>query len=259
MKKTLVFILALAGGVACGLEESQVLKDVTTVTSSANSFDFTNTSKGVTIALTLDVAAYKNITDNQNLFKLNGTWEDDKEGYLGINSIVGGSNPVKDGIQSSWTYGTNAQNQKSDINQYTCFSEVDWTQVVGMTMVMSYDEGADNNTPNDTTDDTQMPFNTAISVLLTNGKVLTWAQEKNNLFIFSVKDKNGTVTGKTNSFTATNVTANATYVDSLTVYSDYLTKDESIALSKGRLIPEPTTATLSLLALAGLAARRRRK
>ena len=47
---------------------------------------------------------------------------------------------------------------------------------------------------------------------------------------------------------------NAT-IDNLTVWNRALTSDEV----KGLIIPEPTTATLSLLALTGLAARRRRK
>ncbi|MBR5876835.1 MAG: PEP-CTERM sorting domain-containing protein [Akkermansia sp.] len=46
-----------------------------------------------------------------------------------------------------------------------------------------------------------------------------------------------------------------TNIDNILVYNRALTSDEVRALT----IPEPTTATLSLLALAGLAARRRRK
>ena len=46
----------------------------------------------------------------------------------------------------------------------------------------------------------------------------------------------------------------------ISITNEYLTTAESIAsLAGARIVPEPTTATLSLLALAGLAARRRRK
>lgn len=52
-------------------------------------------------------------------------------------------------------------------------------------------------------------------------------------------------------------------VQSATGYKGTATPDEALALAKqavvGSNIPEPTTATLSLLALAGLAARRRRR
>lgn len=46
-----------------------------------------------------------------------------------------------------------------------------------------------------------------------------------------------------------------TNIDNILIYNKALTADEVKAL----IVPEPTTATLSLLALAGLAARRRRK
>ena len=80
--------------------------------------------------------------------------------------------------------------------------------------------------------------------------------------------------GKSVSFDGTNTTYSftdsngvlMTAVDSLdalataTTSSYYITKDASgIKVSYVNIIPEPTTATLSLLALAGLAARRRRK
>ncbi len=51
-------------------------------------------------------------------------------------------------------------------------------------------------------------------------------------------------------------------VDAVYVYNQVLEGDTLTAASKaayGAAIPEPATATLSLLALAGLAARRRRK
>lgn len=52
---------------------------------------------------------------------------------------------------------------------------------------------------------------------------------------------------------------NTDYFDSVDVYIGDWTTDGVKNQLKSMLIPEPTTATLSLLALAGLAARRRRK
>lgn len=49
-----------------------------------------------------------------------------------------------------------------------------------------------------------------------------------------------------------------TYLDSLTIYEGYATAEQADKLNRQALIPEPATATLSLLALAGLALRRRR-
>ena len=61
-------------------------------------------------------------------------------------------------------------------------------------------------------------------------------------------------------------TGNTTGLEDLTVTcvdKDGETKEMAVAYNNGAVvtttIPEPTTATLSLLALAGLAARRRRK
>ncbi|MBE6435548.1 MAG: PEP-CTERM sorting domain-containing protein [Akkermansiaceae bacterium] len=59
--------------------------------------------------------------------------------------------------------------------------------------------------------------------------------------------------------------ANITYADSLlgtpqvTTSATSRTRDSLIAANEAVLVPEPATATLSLLALVGLAARRRRR
>lgn len=63
-----------------------------------------------------------------------------------------------------------------------------------------------------------------------------------------------------NKYDVTEIRYTTTYLDALTIYDGYATADQAWELNKGVLptIPEPATATLSLLALAGLAARRRR-
>lgn len=58
------------------------------------------------------------------------------------------------------------------------------------------------------------------------------------------------------------VDVNTSYVDQVYVFNSAMTKDDALSLNSQALaaaVPEPATATLSLLALAGLAARRRRK
>ncbi len=85
-------------------------------------------------------------------------------------------------------------------------------------------------------------------------------------------DENGAKTNYTGTVSANNtngwrhtqfghlgaITYDADFVKSLSLYSTNLTADEAYR-ANASAIPEPTTATLSLLALAGLAARRRRK
>ena len=76
-----------------------------------------------------------------------------------------------------------------------------------------------------------------------------------------------TIVGNANGFAWSNNQYNATslYYDDAYLSAPSVTKDgnwthaDLVAANKAALVPEPTTATLSLLALAGLAARRRRK
>ncbi len=68
--------------------------------------------------------------------------------------------------------------------------------------------------------------------------------------------------GDTQSTTALNINTNE--VTSAYVFNSVLSQDDAIAMNKAAItaakaVAEPATATLSLLALAGLAARRRRK
>ncbi len=55
------------------------------------------------------------------------------------------------------------------------------------------------------------------------------------------------------------VIINSSYVKDTYLFKGKVDKDTAFALNAAAIIPEPTTVTLSLLALAGLAARRRRR
>lgn len=259
MKKTLIALIA-SMGCAFGYTE---ITDVTNVTTTTATSSFaSNTSVNGTVAITLDVNAFKSLgtaTSNTvtNLFNLNGTWEDGKTGYIGMASNVVTGNSATDGLVSPWKYG-GTTGAGSAINLDNCFSSIDWGSVVNLTLVMTYQEGPDNAA--NVSQTAHMKFATALSFLYDNGEVVTIGAEKNDLYRFSVKGSdNSTVVDMCNEFTATGITVNADYVDSYTVYSEYLTLAQAKELSAARVIPEPTTATLSLLALAGLAARRRRK
>ena len=59
--------------------------------------------------------------------------------------------------------------------------------------------------------------------------------------------------------TLESININDDYVEDTYLFRGTVAKDNAFALNAAALVPEPTTATLSLLALAGLAARRRRR
>ena len=59
--------------------------------------------------------------------------------------------------------------------------------------------------------------------------------------------------------TIESININGNYVEDTYLFRGTVDKDNAFALNEAAIIPEPATATLSLLALAGLAARRRRK
>ena len=95
----------------------------------------------------------------------------------------------------------------------------------------------------------------------TNGSIayLTVMKEDGTLLNYADKRGGYKSTGD-NRYVAT-FTFNENYVLSADAYvvDSVITATDAFALNSSKLIPEPTTATLSLLALAGLAARRRRK
>lgn len=104
---------------------------------------------------------------------------------------------------------------------------------------------------------------------------------KNGSITLTVLNSDGTVVGSTTNVakytgalqSVTGYTSykqgNPLHIDNLAIYDDALSQNQLVALTNYEMtnktlmqtiaVPEPTTATLSLLALAGLAARRRRK
>ena len=96
---------------------------------------------------------------------------------------------------------------------------------------------------------------------------LTFAQHKNGLALY---DNSGTALISDNNYTSSSNTTmesiyiNTTYIEGVQVNPEWPSSFKDVntgfdTTMKAQLVPEPTTATLSLLALAGLAARRRRK
>ena len=117
---------------------------------------------------------------------------------------------------------------------------------------------------------------TGVSMVMTGGKILSNGRDAITAYVY-VMMANGDIVSYKGSrnwgnyvmdrYTA--LTIGSDFVDSVRVYDYNMTDAETLAEAKAMLgssnsggdgnVPEPTTATLSLLALAGLAAHRRRK
>ena len=225
MKKTLITLLAL-GGLACG----------------ADSFA---TTKTATIALTFNVDALESISDvnftgngstKPNFFMFTGSWANNEAGQLGL-ANNGSSSSDTTGVWSSWVKG-NSSSQATDTGLGAIFtSSTNWDNIGAVSLVYSFSTPETGATT----------VNTAITIAYLDGTAATTTGETKSNIVFSG------VSG----FAATGIEVNETYVKNYEVSSIYTTLNDAKAMSAA-LVPEPTTATLSLLALAGLAARRRR-
>ena len=225
MKKTLITLLAL-GGLACG----------------ADSFTSTKTA---TIALTFNVDALESISDvnftgngstKPNFFMFTGSWANDVAGQLGL-ANNGSSGSDTTGVWSSWVKG-DSSGQATDTGLGAIFtSSTNWDNIGAVSLVYSFSTPETGATT----------VNTAITIAYLDGTAASTAGETKSNIVF-----NG-VSG----FAATGIEVNETFVKNYEVSSVYTTLNDAKVMSVA-LIPEPTTATLSLLALAGLAARRRR-
>ncbi len=226
MKKTIIALLALSG-IAMGAEET-----------------FDAATKTATIALTLDVDALKSISDvsfdgateTPNFFMFNGSWQGGDVGSLGI-ANNGSSTTDTTGLYGSWVKGSSS-GQATETGLGSIFtSSTAWEDIDAVSLVYSY------STPTSGATTT----NLALSIKYEDGTVDIYGDTKSNVVFSGVSG-----------FAATSVTINDDYVSTYEVSTNFTSLNDVKSMSAA-LVPEPTTATLSLLALAGLAARRRRR
>ena len=191
------------------------------VASTINAADFT--SNAVTIALTLDVDTIK------------GYFQGGAGSHLLVDVI--GNNDIG--------FGTLVKNNKE-------YFSGSWNQTVDYTMTgVSTDMGAASVWTN------AVKASAVFSADQTTGARV--------VFTLAYKDGStwqtvGTATGvKSSGWNPTGeLTVDTTAVKTLATYNGYITADDAKSIGVA-LVPEPTTATLSLLALGALAMRRRRR
>ncbi|MEE1265159.1 MAG: PEP-CTERM sorting domain-containing protein, partial [Akkermansia sp.] len=123
----------------------------------------------------------------------------------------------------------------------SALTSIDWTNAAGAALTVTYNGISSRTEP--------LGVQIYFSVAMNDGSIVT------------LNAGNNGTQWITNEYDVTEIRYTTTYLDALTIYDGYATADQAWELNKGVLpsIPEPATATLSLLALAGLAARRRRK
>lgn len=139
---------------------------------------------------------------------------------------------------SLWTSLNGGKNGRTNLsgtsNVYLSeVAETDWVGATGAALCITYDKTAGTNT------------------------YLTIQMPEADDIVYTTKDKDlkyGTTRG------INGISLNTDIVKQCYTYMEVLTADEASTISKKAMnVPEPTTGSLSLLALAGLCARRRRK
>ena len=268
MKKTLATLIALAS-VAMGETSAITLSnfsqiDLTALTGdNKDTYTLATTTATWTLAVTIDSQAVRPYMEKGTYIYNSGT-TDAPEGSIvsgtansglqvfdakvennsriGIDTNFGSSNNAitTSGFYGSWNGAgsSNAPVGNYGVNSLNLAS-LDWDNIGSIALTLSYAYG---------TKDNGIGANVAIVVYDKNGTLLGSSYGSNT-------------TLRTNSSLSSIAFSDA--VTSAYLYNNLLSEENATAivqeLGKAALIPEPTTATLSLLALAGLAARRRRR
>ncbi|MCD7798529.1 MAG: PEP-CTERM sorting domain-containing protein [Akkermansiaceae bacterium] len=173
-----------------------------------------------------------------------GTGYSSSENNITLSGIYGtsataGSSPLGSYISNvSWVYTcyVNGVSQESDTTLGNAASAIDWTDIstAALTMTYSYTSGS-------STLGTTFYLSYVDS---TSGDVYTYVGYAAGL--------------RYSSHSGTAINVDTDYASLVSYSTETASVSEAIALNTAALVPEPATATLSLLALAGLAVRRRR-
>lgn len=253
MKKTLITLMAVAGCVS-GAEPVWSGSTPTTYDASALS--------SFTVDITLDVATLQaesgaNFNGSAKVIDLAGTWDGSgMAGTLDIN--VNGSSSSK---TSSLYAGSkaavgnyNSAYALTGISTTTIFDRnTAWDTIAGASLVFAKDSTGENDA-----------VSACLTLNYTDGSQVVYYGQNTGIK-FTVDHDGDSTTPKIVDYhlevsTVTFAGGFATYAE---IYSGAMSETEAklvgASLAPTVYIPEPATATLSLLALAGLAARRRRR
>jgi len=244
MKKTFLLTALLGLWGVFSSAEALNLDDafVTMDTTSSHHFANARSSFVYTFAF-LDLAEFKKLaTDSGTSDAMLISYKNASNTNIGIGKgSYSGKHPLRfynndistapSGKGYSLTYSSG--NQPGPADAYT-LDGLDFTNVAGAVLTMGVCKGKSTLT--------------CLTLMYADGTFKDYVQE---------------ATGYKTSANYTDVAVSSTYVDEAYVYVDQSFTKETLAAANHdvlrALVPEPTTATLTLLALAGLVVRRRRK
>ena len=236
MKKTLITLLALAG-VASAADFSATLADISSTNKTITTTGIVDGECIAHTVLTLDVAAIKTYLSSptDSLTNLVSLKINDGSPNVGLSlygsDFVAHDNTSVGNLTDSLTI-TEPTGVSTSLEGLGSIFTTDVTDAV-----LTYSHSAEGGSI------------AYLTVMKTDGTLLNYA------------DKRGNYKATGNNRHVETFTFNDAYVLSADAYvvDSVISAADAFTLNKNKLVPEPTTATLSLLALAGLAARRRRK
>ena len=233
MKKTIIALLAL-GGIAMGA----TLDDGAAFTSSTYTIDSSWTEGGASVTLLLDVEDFANLFDTATssarpvFVSMSGSGTN----VVGIAAHEGDRIIGATGVVAGDTYD-NLYTMSGDDGDSV--STIDWNNVTSAALTMALETSASGTA-------------WSLTVLNSDGT-------------YTSKTASGSGIRFSNMGDITNIAIDTAVVTQAYAFDGFIKGDAAYTLNKAAIeaastsVPEPTTATLSLLALAGLAARRRRK
>lgn len=238
MKKTIIALLALVGIVHADVDLTSPVVEKTATTGISNILlsDYSGTT--ITIAITLDTSYLETFMRGQSTGgadkkQLISLWGDNMGSPvgLGMNNNSSNNNITTGGIYlgGNTANGTAGAGTTSMGDLSSQLTDVAWNNADWAVLTWTFDKSGNQNA--------YMTYEIEGSVSTISGSC---DAARNNTNITGIYFKND-------------------YVTNVMAYEGIASSTQVESIARAIVVPEPTTATLSLLALAGLAARRRRK
>ena len=237
MKKTIISLFALASMPYADVDLTSPVVEKTATTGISNILLSDYSSTTITVAITLETTYLekfirgKNTGDNDKK-QLISLWGDNMVSPigLGMNNYSENNIITTGGIYLGGnTAGSNASGSTSMGDISTQLSDVAWGNADWAVLTWTFDKSGSQN---------------AYMTYKIDGEISTIS---------------GSCTSSRNNTNITGIYFNNSYVTNVMAYEGIASSAQVQSIAKAIAVPEPTTATLSLLALCGLAARRRRK